>query len=177
MVYGAAQRHGAELEIDSAVGNGSTVRLAFAARAAAPVESQPDASPATPTTLRILVVDDDPVLLKSLRDTLEGDGHTLTVSRGGQAGIDDFCAAHRAGRAYDIVITDLGMPRVDGRKVANAVKALAPAVPVILLTGWGQRLVADGEILPDVDRVLAKPPNPQELASALAELMSRNGGQ
>jgi signal transduction histidine kinase/CHASE3 domain sensor protein/ActR/RegA family two-component response regulator len=175
MVYGVAQRHGAELQIDSAVGRGTTMRLAFSVPGtAAAVRSQLALHAATPASLRILVVDDDPVLLKSLRDTLEADGHTLTVSRGGQAGIDDFCTAHRVGRPFDIVITDLGMPRIDGRKVANAVKALAPTVPVIMLTGWGQRLVVDGEIPPDVDRVLAKPPNPQELTDTLAELTGRN---
>jgi len=67
-----------------------------------------------------------------------------------------------------VVITDLGMPRVDGRTVASSVKAAAKSTPVILLTGWGQRLVADGDIPPDVDRVLPKPPKLRDLREALA---------
>jgi signal transduction histidine kinase/PAS domain-containing protein/ActR/RegA family two-component response regulator len=175
MVYGVAQRHAAELQIASAAGRGTTMSLAFPVAAAAVAGDSLTVAPAaTPAKLRILIVDDDPVLLKSLRDTLEADGHLLSVCRGGQAGIDDFCAAHRAGRSFDAVITDLGMPRVDGRKVANAIKALAPTVPIILLTGWGQRIVTEGEIPPDVDRVLSKPPNPLELSNTLAELTSRS---
>ena len=50
------------------------------------------------------------------------------------------------------------MPYVDGRKVASAVKAACPYTPVIMLTGWGQRLVAEGDVPPHVDRVLNKPP-------------------
>ena len=64
------------------------------------------------------------------------------------------------------------MPYVDGRKVASAIKATSPSKPVIMLTGWGQRLVAEGDIPPHVDRVLNKPPKLRELRSALAELVT-----
>jgi CheY-like chemotaxis protein len=60
------------------------------------------------------------------------------------------------------------MPYVDGRKVAAAVKAASPATPVILLTGWGERLVAENDIPPHVDRVLNKPPKLLQLRNALA---------
>ncbi|HSH15412.1 MAG TPA: response regulator, partial [Verrucomicrobiae bacterium] len=68
------------------------------------------------------------------------------------------------------IITDLGMPYLDGRKVASTVKAASPATPVILLTGWGQRIVAQGDVPPDVDQVLAKPPKLHELRGTLARL-------
>jgi CheY-like chemotaxis protein len=104
----------------------------------------------------------------SLRDILEGDGHAITATDGGQAGIDAFLAAEQRGEPFAAVITDLGMPRVDGRKVAAAVKAASPLTPVILLTGWGQRLVAEGDIPAHVDYVLGKPPRLRELREALA---------
>ena len=72
---------------------------------------------------------------------------------------------------FDLVITDLGMPRVDGRKVAEAVKAASPRTPVILLTGWGQRLIDEGEALPHIDRVLSKPPRLLQLRAAIADLV------
>jgi CheY-like chemotaxis protein len=68
------------------------------------------------------------------------------------------------------VITDLGMPYVDGRKVSSAIKAASPLTPVILLTGWGQRIVEEGDTPADVDRVLNKPPKLRDLRAALAEL-------
>jgi CheY-like chemotaxis protein len=66
-----------------------------------------------------------------------------------------------------VVITDLGMPYVDGRQVASSVKQVSPATPVIMLTGWGQRLVTEGDVPPDVDLVLSKPPRLRELREAL----------
>ncbi len=71
-------------------------------------------------------MDDDPLLIKSLRDTLETDGHIITAATGGQAGIDAFAAAQQRGQPFAVVISDLGMPNVDGRKVASAIKGKSP---------------------------------------------------
>lgn len=169
MVYGMVQRHSAEIEIESAPGHGTTVRLAFPA-----ADQSGDQLPAQPpraaAPLRILVIDDDPLVLRSLQDTLQADGHSVVIADGGQAGIDEFMEARRRGQDFAVVITDLGMPRVDGRAVARAVGSESPRTPVILLTGWGQRLQAEREIPPHVDRVLAKPPRLAELRAALAAI-------
>jgi len=55
-------------------------------------------------------------------------------------------------------------------EVAATVRAVSPTVPIVMLTGWGQRLVADDEVPPHVDRVLNKPPRLAELREILAEL-------
>jgi signal transduction histidine kinase len=171
MVYGMAQRHGCTLEVDSTPGTGTTIRLVFPIGAAALVPAATVSAPqAQARSLRILVVDDDPVLTESLRCTLEEDGHRVIVADGGQAGIDAFHSARQALVPFDIVITDLGMPYVDGRQVVANLRATAPETPVIMLTGWGQQPAADDEPTPRVDRLLSKPPRLQELRSALAEL-------
>jgi signal transduction histidine kinase/CheY-like chemotaxis protein len=172
MVYGVAQRHGAEIEIESVVHTGTTVRMTFsAANSHAAGTGQPSPSYAMPSRARILVVDDDPMLLKSLRDTLEGDGHVVATASGGQEGIDSFRLAQEKGEVFAVVITDLGMPYVDGSKVASAIKAASPSTPVILLTGWGRRLMDEGEMPPHVNRVLSKPPKLRELREALAQCL------
>jgi CheY-like chemotaxis protein len=166
MVYGMVQRHSAEIGIDSSVGKGTTVRLIFAeAFDVAPVE--PAAAVAAPANLRILLVDDDPVLLRSLREIFEADGHTVVTASGGREGIEFFRESVEAQQAFSVVVTDLGMPYVDGRQVANAIKGLSPATPVILLTGWGARLQAEGDLPAHVEMVLAKPPKIRDLREAL----------
>ncbi|MDB5050209.1 MAG: Histidine kinase [Fibrobacteres bacterium] len=168
MVYGVTERHGADLEIDSEVGKGTTMRLIFPVAQYAAVEAAPSPqAPAAPVHVRVLVVDDDPLVAKVLRDTMKTDGHDVSTANGGQAGIDAFLAAQKAGAPFDVVMTDLGMPYVDGRKVAAAVKKASPATPVILLTGWGQSLLADGDMPAHVDRLLSKPPKIAELREAL----------
>jgi CheY-like chemotaxis protein len=169
MVYGMAQRHGAELSIESTRGEGTTMRLLFPI---ARLESEraswlPTPRPLQPLSIRI--VDDDPLIIQSLRDTLERDGHAITAADGGRAGIDVLAASQPD--AFAVVITDLGMPYVDGRRVAAAVKTHSPRTPVILLTGWGRHLDLN-DIPPHVDRVLSKPPKLAELRRALAELVA-----
>ncbi len=171
MVYGMVQRHSAELEIDSGVGQGTTVRVAFIPhQPVLPEDTLAPRSVAPALDLRILLVDDDPFLIKSVSEVLEEDGHAVVTADGGENGINAFMAARLRGSPFDLVITDLGMPYVDGRKVAAAVKSASPGTPVVMLTGWGRRLIADKEIPTHVDRVLSKPPKLAELRAALAEL-------
>ena len=177
MVYGIAQRHNAEIQIESGgFGHGHFHHAnALSGRAESHLtfsSDQPDGTNAIPSRLRILVVDDDPLLIKSIRDALEIDGHVVITADGGKQGIETFQQAIERGEQFAAVITDLGMPYVDGRKVSSAIKAASPLTPVILLTGWGQRLIEEGDAPSDVDRVLNKPPKLRELRAALAELVT-----
>jgi PAS domain S-box-containing protein len=169
MVFGMAQRHGAELEIDSELGHGTTMRVIFPAAPTGDTVRE-RALQDQPHAMRLLLVDDDPLLLRSLRDALELDGHEVITAEGGQAGIDTFADAQRAAQRIDVVITDLGMPYVDGRKVAARIRQLSDQVPIIMLTGWGHRLIATDDAPEHVDRVLSKPPKMMELRAALADL-------
>ena len=176
MVYGMAKRHGAQIEIDSEVGHGTTIRLIFA------VAPRIEPTIETPvliasTRQRLLVIDDDPLLREALFRILESEGHEVTIMDGGRAGIDAFAEAHRSGQPFDAVMTDLGMPYVDGRAVAAAVKKLSPRTPVILLTGWGQRLSTEQSVPEHVDVVLSKPPKLPELRRTLAELQQQSSAQ
>jgi signal transduction histidine kinase/ActR/RegA family two-component response regulator len=175
MVYGMVRRHSAELEIDSTLHQGTTMRITFAAaHATAAAPPQAGASAAAPRPLSVLLVDDDPLVLESLRATLASDGHKVAAADGGQAGIDAFAEAQQRGAKFDVVITDLGMPHIDGRRVAAAIKAASASTLVILLTGWGQRLVDDGDIPAHVDQVLNKPPKLRDLRAALSHVISNS---
>ena len=171
MVYGTIERHRGEMQIESAPGAGTNIRLIFPA---APIVSELNSTMRTEfrpqQPLRILLIDDDPIILKSLRDTLEGDGHFVEAADGGQRGIDAFRAENERGEPFAAVITDLGMPQIDGRAVANAIKSMRSETSVILLTGWGHRMLAENDMPKNVDRVLSKPPKLAILRCTLAEL-------
>jgi signal transduction histidine kinase len=174
MVYGMAKRHDAALDIESRVGSGTTVRLTFRAGHAQVAASGRHPAPLfAARSLRVLLIDDDPSLIESLRSALQDEGHKVTATDGGRAGIEAFRDAQKTGRLFDIVITDLGMPYVDGRQVIASVRAMSPGTPIILLTGWGQHVGSEHERPPQVDRLLGKPPRIRELRAALAELTGR----
>jgi signal transduction histidine kinase/CHASE3 domain sensor protein/ActR/RegA family two-component response regulator len=186
MVYGAMQRHHGDIEIDSTLGQGTTMRLLFqpAPAASLPVSGQTQtqtsqaqglaaaASGSKVAPMRVLVVDDDPLILTALRLTLESDGHVVTVADGGAAGVAAFRAALAESRPFPVVMTDLGMPHMDGRQVAAAIKQAAPDTRVLLLTGWAERFAGSSDIPAHVDLVLGKPPKRAELREALYQLMT-----
>ena len=172
-VFGMLQRHSGTLEVDSAPGKGTTMRMIFPAFAK---DSSPQRLALTAHVslrkLRILIIDDDPILIRSLREVLEADGHNVEAAFGGEEGIAAFLAARATVREFEVVLTDLGMPRVDGRKVAAAIKQASPTTPIILLTGWGQRLLDEATLPENIDRVLSKPPRLNLLRAALLEVSS-----
>ena len=168
MVYGAAQRHKATVDIDSTPGKGTRIRLEFAstqAEAKRPRTVQLEEVSA----LRLLLVDDDPAVLNSTRVVLELDGHSVVTADGGEAGIETLQEAKDSGQSFDVVVTDLGMPYVDGSQLARAAKELFPATTVILLTGWGRRMGEGDNHSAHVDCILPKPLDLDELRSAFVQ--------
>jgi CheY-like chemotaxis protein len=119
--------------------------------------------------VRILLIDNDPLVLSTIRTVLELDGHDVVGSASGHDGIALFEAALVSPKPFSVVITDLGMPEMDGRQVAQAVKKRSQRTPVILLTGWGEQAGTNRSPSSDFDRVLGKPPRIRDLRAALMD--------
>src|SRR5262249_13122563 len=164
MTYGILSRHGARITVDSQEGRGATFRLAFAPGVVPDVEaSPPGESPPLGVSLRCLVIDDEAEVGRVLGDVLQTSGHRAVVLTAGAGAIAQF----RAG-PFDLVFTDRAMPRVSGWQVAQAVKELAPAVPVVLVTGFGVELTAEERQSQGVDMLLVKPLKIADVLDAVA---------
>ncbi|HEX6638726.1 MAG TPA: response regulator [Steroidobacteraceae bacterium] len=117
--------------------------------------------------MRVLLVDDDPLILDSIAEVLSFDGHDVAVASNGQAALDCFSAALDTSSPFEVVVTDLGMPMVNGIQVANGVRALSGTVRIILLTGWGERARDEKDYPLAVNHLLGKPVRIDELRAAL----------
>lgn len=170
-VYGTVQRHEGFMDIDSELGKGTTVRLWLPSNVVQPVELLPEEVP----SLKLLVIDDEPSVRETLTLLLRKDGHIVATASDGEEGFDFFQRAYLQGNPFNVVITDLGMPKVDGISFAKKVKEVSPETPVILLTGWGFRIRSE-EVKNIVDLVLTKPANYQQIRRALNQVwLSRIG--
>jgi two-component system capsular synthesis sensor histidine kinase RcsC len=113
---------------------------------------------------RILVVDDGPEVAKAIRMALAvGAGYEVEIAENGEAALGRFKTSK-----FDLVITDLTMPNLDGLELAAAIKKLSPLQPIILITAYAESLKGDRERLANVDFVLEKPFSLQQLQDALA---------
>jgi CheY-like chemotaxis protein len=167
MTYGIVSRHGATIDVDTREGGGTTFRLTFPlGNAPDPVTPAPEVAGTSlaPRSLRCLVVDDEEAVGMVLGDALELAGHHVVVMTGGAAGIERFRA-----EPFDVVFTDLAMPGVSGWQVIRAVKSIAPAVPVFLVTGFGVELSEEERRSQGVEAVLVKPVKLDDLTNALAQ--------
>ena len=172
MVYGVMERHEGSIEIESQPGKGTAMRLVFPMRETAAISNgngKPNHAPLP--TLRILCIDDEPLLREMLEQLLENSGHVAALADCGQAGLEMFRNARQLGDPFDVVVTDLGMPYLDGRQVAQTIKRESPDTPVIMLTGWGTMMKDDGDTPTQVDAVLSKPPKINELFETISKVL------
>lgn len=169
MVYGVMQRHKGRVEIQSEVGRGTTMRLVFPVTAiTARVNDNTGDTPAPlAPPMRILCIDDEPMVLEVVAGVLAQLGHQVTPRESGPAGLETFRRALAEKNPFDAIITDLGMPEMDGQAVAAAAKGISPRTPVILLTGWGIFMNSSADKPNHVDCILSKPPSIGDLAAAL----------
>ena len=169
VTYGIIARHGGMIKFDSAVGQGTTfyIRLPLAVEAAKKETKKGKAAAAK--TANILVVDDEPEVLKALGLNLEHFGHWVKGFTSGAEAIKAF----KDGK-YDLVITDLGMPEVSGWDVTRAIKEIQPDMPVLIITGWAIEL--DEEQKQIVDGIIAKPFSRDSISSAIAQVFPLRKG-
>ena len=173
MVYGVMERHEGKIEIDSKPGSGTTLRLVFPIRQLKTAQAPGAEDDRPPGPFRILFVDDEPALRNLMQKILARDGHQVETPDGGHAGVEIFRAARSRGKPFDVVITDLGMPYMDGHEVAAAIKRESPGTPVVMLTGWGVFMKEDGALPAHVDGILSKPPQLDEIRTMLRSVTGK----
>jgi CheY-like chemotaxis protein len=120
--------------------------------------------------LRVLVIDDHAIVLQAMRNLLEIDGHLVSTGESGAAGIALFELALGARTPFDLVITDFGMPGMDGREVARRVKQARPATRVVMFSGGGPEVDAGDGWKACVDGYLGKPARLADLRKMLSGL-------
>jgi signal transduction histidine kinase len=161
VVYGIVQRHNGTIDIASEKHVGTTFTIYFPATSLEPETAAPQVVQID-RTLRVLVVDDQEIICELIAEYLHADGHTTAEAHRG----DEALALFRE-QPFDLVITDHSMPGMNGVQLAGAIKLLAPETPTILLTGFGDEMMAVGGNPPDVDMVLGKPTSHADLRQAI----------
>jgi PAS domain S-box-containing protein len=164
MVHGFAEQSGGRLILHSQKGSGTTaellLRVAKASEKPIPATPTPPAKALRPLT--ILAVDDDALVLMNTVHMLEDLGHTVFEAYSGYEALEIL----RREDGIDLVVTDQAMPKMTGTELAKIIKREWPDIPVLLATGYADRVRGDDIGLPK----LTKPYMQRELAEAIVRM-------
>lgn len=126
---------------------------------------------------RILVVDDEPDILKLLEFYLKRKGHLVSAFL---CGMEALKAFRKAPESYDLVITDLSMPTMEGDVFSYEINKIRAGTPILLCTGNNRGLKAGKAAAPGITAVLTKPLSLSDLSRKIQQLLgageSRGGG-
>jgi len=121
---------------------------------------------------KILVIDDEEIVLKSCRVVLQQEGYEVETRRSGQEGLDLL-----RDRSFDIVLCDLKMPRMSGLEVLRTIQENSPQVSVVIITGYATVASAVETLKGGAADYITKPFTPEQLAAAVESVMSRRREQ
>jgi diguanylate cyclase (GGDEF)-like protein/PAS domain S-box-containing protein len=170
MVFGIVEQHAGHLSVRSAPGDGTTFRIAFPlvepVAALTSVVDQQVGSAAPPSVLRVLAVDDEPMMTRALVRMLRPSGHAVVAAGSGEEALEKL-----AQQTFDVIVSDMGMGAgMNGWELADVVKHRWPGTRFLLATGWGAAIDPLEARARGVESVLAKPYHRVELLQALARL-------
>jgi len=173
VVHGIVNSHGGAVKVSNRSGRGTVFEVFLpSAVDAAEEEVELEGAPLPKGSGRVLFIDDDPSLVDSCLQTLTKLGYTTTARTSSQEGLEVF---RKKPQGFDLVITDLIMPEMNGVKMAKEMLSLRPDLPIILCTGFSDQITE--EMARDIGfrRFLLKPLVARELAQAIKEVLEGNG--
>jgi signal transduction histidine kinase/ActR/RegA family two-component response regulator/uncharacterized protein YigA (DUF484 family) len=165
--YGIIKRHGGEILIESEPGKGTTFIIHLPTGYG---EEEAVVKKVTPLKesrqARILVIDDEDSVRDILSRMLKTKGHQVVVASNGEEGIERFRS-----ESFDLVFTDLGMPKLSGWEVGKTIKGINPRVPIAMITGWGVELDREKLSESGIDLIVSKPFNFDQVIHLVSEAM------
>jgi PAS domain S-box-containing protein len=170
VVYGIVRSHGGAMSVSSRPGEGAVFTMLLPAIACEKPEDQEVQAVIPRGQGHILVVDDEEMLVKMMKLMLTGLGYTVTTVAGSLEALELF-QAHPGN--FDLVLTDQTMPQMDGLKLAWELRQLRPDIPIILITGFSEKVSQETVDAAGINAILLKPINLQNLGETVKRIIDK----
>ncbi|WP_349657260.1 response regulator [Xanthomonas sp. 10-10] len=168
MTYGFARQSGGTARITSQIGQGTTVTLLLP-RGLSASEVPPAPAPTTQRArnARILLVDDTDVVRMMVSEVLSDAGYQVIEAEDAIGALEQL----RTDLQIDLVVSDVGLPGMNGRDMADVARTLRPGLPILFITGYAENAVTRQEFLADGMALLPKPFSLNDLLNTVGQML------
>jgi PAS domain S-box-containing protein len=174
-VYGIITQSGGQVNVSSTAGAGSTFRIRLPATAGTAPEDRLDPLVSSkPATGTILVVEDDPAVRNLASRVLERAGYRVIPAASASEALE---LARAQPDGFDLLLTDMVMPEMNGRQLAGILTAANPALPVLFMSGYTDDDILRRGLTAHGAKFLQKPFTPVALIDAISELLSESASK
>jgi PAS domain S-box-containing protein len=171
MVYGFIKQAGGHVQIDSVEGRGTRIDLylpcPLKAQAKGVIEADPTHAPRAIEGERVLVVEDDDAVRMLVIDVLRELGYSTLEANDGKAALPLL----QGGERIDLLVTDVGLPGMNGRQLAEIARQYRSGLQVLFITGYAPDAQVRGDFLDSGMDLLAKPFSADELAQMVRKMI------
>ncbi|CAB1061755.1 multi-sensor hybrid histidine kinase [Olavius sp. associated proteobacterium Delta 1] len=169
VIHGIIKNHGGDISVSSQLGSGTTFTVYLPVIDDIDVELKPvNAAAATQGNERILLIDDEEQVIDIEQQIIERLGYKVTPKTDSQEAFEEFAAQPEK---FDLVITDMTMPKMTGDQLARKLMDIRPDIPVILCTGFNVTITEEKALAMGIDRFVMKPIVKDELAKTIRTVL------
>jgi PAS domain S-box-containing protein len=168
VVHGIVKDHGGELSVESELGKGTTFKVFFPTEKSPSIQYIETDEEVPIGNERILFIDDEELISDMGRQRLERLGYEVDAHTNPIEALKIF---RKNPDKFDLVITDMSMPKMTGDKLSIELKKIRPSIPVILCTGFNENINATKASNLGIDKFLMKPIGKTEIAKAIRKLL------
>lgn len=169
VIHGIIKNHGGDISVSSQPGKGTEFTVYLPVIEDVDVEAEPaQTTTATHGNERILLIDDEKQIIDIEQQILERLGYTVTPKTDSQEALEEFAALPEK---FDLVITDMTMPKMTGDQLARKIMDIKPDIPVILCTGFNETINEEKALAMGIDKFIMKPIVKDELARAIRTVL------
>jgi CheY-like chemotaxis protein len=168
IVYGIIQQNNGAIRVQSKVEKGTVFQIFLPVYTDTMKKKVPDPKRITGGKEKILIVDDEPQLASLGEKMLSPLGYTVEIFTSGEEALKAFQAGPDS---FDLVITDMTMPKISGIQLAASLRKLRNNIPIILCTGFSEQVTDDVLKHAGISKMMLKPVSKRELASAVRKML------
>jgi two-component system cell cycle sensor histidine kinase/response regulator CckA len=170
MVHGIIKSYGGFIDVKSRPGKGTVFHVCIPTIGRLPVRDDPQGVELATGKEHILVVDDEPLVIEVLQEMLELQGYRITTADGSLKALDAF---RKDPGDFDLVITDMTMPKLTGDRLSQEIKKIRTDIPIILCTGYSDKLADKSALDFGVQDFMVKPIKQADLVKTVRNVLDK----